>query len=45
VSAASLRLARLTLTDFRSYPALSWAPGASIAVVTWAERQRQDEPA
>ncbi len=29
-----LRLTRLTLTDFRSYAALTWRPGARIAVVT-----------
>jgi len=29
-----LRLTRLTLTQFRNYPALTWRPGARIAVVT-----------
>ncbi len=29
-----LRLARLTLTQFRNYPALTWRPAARIAVVT-----------
>jgi DNA replication and repair protein RecF len=27
-------LERLTLTDFRSYPALSWQPGSRIAIIT-----------
>lgn len=27
------RLRRLTLTDFRSYPALTWRPGAAISVI------------
>ena len=30
----TLRLARLTLTQFRNYPALTWRPAARIAVVT-----------
>lgn len=29
-----LRLTRLTLTNFRSYPALTWRPGSRLAVVT-----------
>ncbi len=29
-----LRLARLTLTQFRTYPALTWRPGARISVIT-----------
>ncbi len=29
-----LRLTRLTLTEFRNYPALTWRPGARISVVT-----------
>lgn len=29
-----LRLTRLTLTQFRNYPALTWRPGARIAVVS-----------
>ena len=29
-----LRLARLTLTQFRNYPALTWRPAARIAVIT-----------
>ena len=32
--APSLALDRLTLTDFRNYRALTWRPGARIAVVT-----------
>jgi DNA replication and repair protein RecF len=28
-----LRLTRLTLTDFRNYPALTWRPGARISVL------------
>jgi len=31
--AAALRLRRLTLTGFRSYPTLTWRPGARIGVV------------
>ncbi len=31
---AMLRLQRLTLTDFRNYAALTWRPGARIAVIT-----------
>ena len=30
----TLRLTRLTLTEFRNYPALTWRPGARISVVT-----------
>ena len=29
-----LRLTRLTLTEFRNYPALTWRPGARLSVVT-----------
>lgn len=29
-----LRLTRLTLTEFRSYPALSWRPAARLTVIT-----------
>ena len=29
-----LRLTRLTLTNFRSYPALTWRPGARVSVIT-----------
>ena len=29
-----LRLARLTLTQFRNYPALTWRPAARMAVIT-----------
>ncbi len=32
-AAAPLRLLRLVLTGFRSYPALTWRPGARIAVL------------
>lgn len=33
-SGGMLRLARLTLTDFRSYPALTWRPAAKLTVIT-----------
>src|SRR4051795_4384257 len=29
-----LRLTRLTLTNFRNYPALTWRPGSRLVVVT-----------
>lgn len=29
-----LRLTRLTLTEYRNYPALTWRPGARISVIT-----------
>ncbi|HYZ60989.1 MAG TPA: AAA family ATPase, partial [Acetobacteraceae bacterium] len=29
-----LRLTRLTLTEFRSYPALTWRPASRLAVIT-----------
>ena len=29
-----MRLTRLTLTDFRNYPALTWRPAAAVVVVT-----------
>ncbi len=29
-----VRLSRLTLTDFRNYPALTWHPGARLSVIT-----------
>ena len=40
-----MQLLRLTLTDFRSYAALTWRPRGAHRRAVRPERQRQDQPA